>query len=219
MHNSLVYQIAIDGPAGSGKSCIAKLVAKTLGFQFINTGGMFRCYAIALRNTDLSNQDEITKVLSNSKVELKGPLLFLNGQDVTEQANSNEISMFASRIAVLKIVRDHCLVEQRKIANQQSCVMEGRDTTSVVLPNATLRIFLTASPEVRAKRRWLQSGQKESLEKITDDLKQRDYQDTNRKIAPLIFTEGCIKVDTDNLSIDEVVTLIVNLFKKEVGNV
>ncbi len=219
MHNSLVYQIAIDGPAGSGKSCIAKLVAKSLGFQFINTGGMFRCYAIALKDTDLSNEHLIKQVLQNSKVELKGALLFLNGVDVTEQANSNEISMLASRIAIIKSVRQHCLVEQRLIASKQSCVMEGRDTTSVVLPNATLKIFLTASPEVRAKRRWLQSGQKLSLEKITEDLKQRDYQDINRKIAPLVFTPGCIKVDTDNLTIDEVVELIIQLFKKEVGNV
>ncbi len=219
MHNSLVYQIAIDGPAGSGKSCIAKLVAKKLGFQFINTGGMFRCYAIALKNTDLSDEQAVKKVLDNSNVKLQGALLFLNNKDVTELANSNEISIFASRVALLKSVRDKCLIEQRDIASKQSSVMEGRDTTSVVLPNATLRIFLTASPEVRAKRRWLQSGQIEPLEKITQDLKERDYQDTNRKIAPLIFTEGCIKINTDNLTIDQTADLIIDLFKKEVNNV
>ncbi|MDE7433769.1 MAG: (d)CMP kinase [Mycoplasmoidaceae bacterium] len=148
-----VYQIAIDGPAGSGKSSIAKLVAKKLGFQFINTGGMFRCYAIALKDCDLSNEQAIKEILNKSHVKLEGPKLFLNDQDVTDLANSAPVSLYASKIATIKTVREKCLVEQREIASKQSCVMEGRDTTSVVLPNATLRIFLDASVDVRARRR------------------------------------------------------------------
>ncbi len=214
-----IYQIAIDGPAGSGKSSIAKLVAKKLNFLFINTGGMFRCYAIALSNADISNESEVQKVLDSSKVDLEEDQLFLNGQNVTALANSANIGLLASKIATLKIVRDKCLQEQRKIASKKSCVMEGRDTTSVVLPNATLKIFLTASVDVRAERRWKQLNEIKSLEEIKKEVIARDYQDTHRKIAPLIFTEGCKKIDTDQLTIESSADLIISLFNKEIGNV
>lgn len=217
--NKSVYQIAIDGPAGSGKSSIAKLVAKKLNFQFINTGGMFRCYAIALKNVDLNNENELRRALKSAKVELKGDQLFLNGDNVTDLANSAEISLIASKIATNKIVREQCLIEQRMIASKQNCVMEGRDTTSVVLPNATLKIFLTASVEIRAKRRWEQAQKTQPLDQVTKDLIARDYQDTHRKVAPLIFTDACKKIDGDNLTVEQTADLIIDLFKKETGNV
>lgn len=214
-----IYQIAIDGPAGSGKSTIAKQVAKRLNFQFINTGGMFRCYAIALQNTNLDDSNEVKKVLEQSKVTLQEDKLFLNNNDVTELANSASISKLASKIATMKIVRDTCLVQQREIASQQSCVMEGRDTTSVVLPNATLKIFLVDNIDVRAKRRWEQSGKVDSLENVKKALMERDYQDTHREIAPLIKTPGCKEIDGSYNTIDQTVNLIIDLFNKEIGNV
>ncbi len=214
-----IYQIAIDGPAGSGKSTIAKKVAKKLNFQFINTGGMFRCYAIALKNTNLDNVNEIKRVLNSSKVELQEDKLFLNNEDVTELANSTSIGKLASNIATMKIVRDICLIQQRQIASMQSCVMEGRDTTSVVLPNATLKIFLIDNIDIRAKRRWEQSGKTDSLENVKKALIERDYQDTHRKIAPLIKTPGCKEIDGSNNTVDQTVNLIIDLFNKEIGNV
>jgi cytidylate kinase len=147
------YQIAIDGPAGAGKSTIAQLVAKQLNFLFINTGGMYRCYAIALKNTDLNNLPAVSQVLKSNQVTLEGQRLFLNGVDVTNEAYTSEISGLASTIGTIKIVRQKCVLDQQAIAQGHNVVMEGRDTTTVVLPNATLKVFLTASPEVRAHRR------------------------------------------------------------------
>jgi cytidylate kinase len=148
-----VYQIAIDGPGGAGKSTIAQEVAKRLGFLFINTGGMYRCYAIALKNTDISNLEQIKQVLYNNHVTFTPERLYLNGTDVTKECYTASISMLASKIGTIAAVREKCVKDQQKIAEGQSCVMEGRDTTTVVLPNATLKIFLTASIDTRANRR------------------------------------------------------------------
>lgn len=214
-----VYQIAIDGPAGSGKSTIAKLVASELKFKFINTGAMYRCYAITLLNTDLSNADALVYVLSQIEIKLAGEKIYLDGRDVTEFANSPEIGAYASKIAKIPVVRQFALEQQRQMASKQSCVMEGRDITSVVLPNATLKVFLTASVEVRAKRRWLQLKKSEPLEKIEEDIRKRDYQDTHRKIAPLIATPGCKKVNTDYINIVQTVDLIICMFREVIKNV
>ncbi|GHU32316.1 hypothetical protein FACS1894166_05400 [Bacilli bacterium] len=148
-----VYQIAIDGPGGAGKSTIAIEVARRLNFLFINTGGMYRCYAIALQNTDLKNLNEVQRVLDANKVTLTPDKLYLNDQDVTKQCYTNEIAMLASTIGTIGIVRTKCVKDQQAIAAGQSCVMEGRDITTVVLPQATLKVFLTASVETRAERR------------------------------------------------------------------
>jgi cytidylate kinase len=151
--NKKVFQIAIDGPGGAGKSTIAQEVAKRLNFLFINTGGMYRCYAIALKEIDLSNLELVKTVLNENTVKLTPDRLYLNDVDVTKECYTAPIAMLASKIGTIKIVRDKCLKDQQEIAAGQSCVMEGRDTTTVVLPNATLKIYLTASLEIRAKRR------------------------------------------------------------------
>jgi cytidylate kinase len=148
-----VYQIAIDGPGGAGKSTIAVEVAKRLNFLFINTGGMYRCYAIALQNTDLKDLNAVQKVLDSNKVTLTPDRLYLNGQDVTKQCYTDKTAMLASTIGTIGIVRTKCVKDQQAIAAGQSCVMEGRDITTVVLPHATLKVFLTASVETRAERR------------------------------------------------------------------
>jgi cytidylate kinase len=148
-----VYQIAIDGPGGAGKSTIAQEVAKRLGFLFINTGGMYRCYAIALKDTDLTNIEKVKTILNTNKVTLTPDRLFLNDKDVTKECYTPTIAMLASKIGTIPAVREKCVKDQQQIALGQSCVMEGRDTTTVVLPNATLKIFLTASLDTRANRR------------------------------------------------------------------
>jgi cytidylate kinase len=148
-----IFQIAIDGPGGAGKSTIAQEVAKRLKFLFINTGGMYRCYAIALKNTNLTNINLVKTVLNNNKVTITPNRLFLNDKDVTKECYTAPIAMLASKIGTIPAVREKCVKDQQEIARGQSCVMEGRDTTTVVLPNATLKIFLTASLQTRAKRR------------------------------------------------------------------
>jgi cytidylate kinase len=159
-----IYQIAIDGPGGAGKSTIAKAVAKKLNFLFINTGGMYRCYAIALQGVDLTNLSLVKQIMEQNKVNLDGDGLLLNDKDVTEQCANPNIAMLASTIGTIGLVREKCVKDQQAIAAGQNCIMEGRDTTTVVLPHATLKIYLTASIDVRAKRRWLQNNKTQDIE-------------------------------------------------------
>ncbi|MDR3329927.1 MAG: (d)CMP kinase [Mycoplasmataceae bacterium] len=208
-----VRQIAIDGPGGAGKSTIAQAVAKKLGFLFINTGGMYRCYGIALQNADLTNIDEVKKILNENKVMLTPDKLYLNNKDVTAECYTAPIAMLASKIGTIGAVREKCVKDQQIIAAGQSCVMEGRDTTTVVLPNATLKVFLTASLETRAKRRWLQNNKRELLEDIKNDLVTRDYQDSHRAIAPLMKAPDAITIDTDGKSFDENVQQVIRAFE------
>ena len=158
MENKKVYQIAIDGPSGVGKSSIARDISKKLGFVYINTGAMYRCYSLALINNDVSIEDidQVMKTLKSNRVELIGESVFLNGKDVTDQLNNPKIAALASKIGTIKEVREKCVADQQKIANGINCVMEGRDITSVVLPNATLKVYLDADVKLRAERRWKQ---------------------------------------------------------------
>lgn len=211
------YQIAIDGPGGAGKSSIAKAIAKELGLLFINTGAMYRCYGIALKKTDLNNLDLVKQILDSNKVMLNGDNVFLNGQDVTVEAYTPPIAALASKIGTIPMVRKKCVADQQAIAAGQNCIMEGRDTTTVVLPNATLKIYLTASIKTRVKRRWLQINKSESLTNIEEDLIERDHQDTHRAIDPLTIADDAIIINTDNLTIKQVKEQIIDLFniKKE----
>ena len=149
------YQIGIDGPSGVGKSSIAKNICKRLGYLFINTGGMYRCYALALLNnkTDINNIDEVLKVLRSNEVTLKEDQLFLNGEDVTAKVADPTVAALASKIGTIGEVRKYCVAAQPKIAEGVNCVMEGRDITSVVLPNATLKVYLDAPVDLRETRR------------------------------------------------------------------
>ena len=216
MENKKVYQIAIDGPSGVGKSSIARDISKKLGFVYINTGAMYRCYSLALINNDASIEDidQVMKTLKSNRVELIGESVFLNGKDVTDQLNNPKIAALASKIGTIKEVREKCVADQQKIANGINCVMEGRDITSVVLPNATLKVYLDADVKLRAKRRWKQYNCNEPYEMVMKKIIDRDYQDTHRAFSPLIKVKDAFTIYDTGSTIEEVSQMIIKKFKE-----
>lgn len=208
-----MFNIAIDGPAGAGKSSIARAVSKELGFIYVDTGALYRAvglYAIK-NNIDTKDSERVTSMLSNVSVELKfsdgEQCVFLNGSDVSADIRFPEASMAASNVSAIPSVRTFLFDLQRKIASENNCIMDGRDIGTVVLPNASLKIFLTASPEARAKRRYdelVAKGTDVDYNDVLADLNERDYQDTHREIAPLKPAEDSVILDTTNLTFAEV---------------
>ena len=208
------YAIAIDGPAGAGKSTIAKALAKELGFRYVDTGAIYRTVAYFLDLLGVSPKDvdgveryidELTIVIEYDE-EGKQHML-MNGMDVTGEIRTQDISQKASLVSAHAVVREVLLDMQRDVAKQYNVIMDGRDIGTVVLPKADVKIFLTAEPEVRAKRRYdelIARGQKANLDTILKEIKQRDYQDTHREIAPLKMARDSIKLDTSELDIDGV---------------
>ena len=218
------FHIAIDGPVAAGKGTVAKLVAQRLGFLYVDTGAMYRVTALlALRNNvDASNEAAVAALLPKAKLEMRNPnenekdgrltTVFLDGEDVSWKIRTPEVSNSASKVAALKKIREYLVQKQQEIAKDQNVIMEGRDITFKVLPQADLKIFLTASDETRAKRRHheLQSrGVDVSYEEVYGDLQQRDKQDMERDVDPLHIVPGAWVIDTSQLSIEEVVELIV----------
>lgn len=216
MENKKVYQIAIDGPSGAGKSSIARDISKKLGFVYINTGAMYRCYSLALINNNVSIEDidQVMKTLKSNRVELIGESVFLNGKDVTDQLNNPKIAALASKIGTIKEVREKCVADQQKIANGINCVMEGRDITSVVLPNATLKVYLDADVKLRAERRWKQYNCNEPYEIVMKKIIDRDYQDTHRAFSPLIKVKDAFTIYDTGSTIEEVSQMIIKKFKE-----
>lgn len=216
MENKKVYQIAIDGPSGVGKSSIARDISKKLGFVYINTGAMYRCYSLALINNNVSIEDidQVMKTLKSNRVELIGESVFLNGKDVTDQLNNPRIAALASKIGTIKEVREKCVADQQKIANGINCVMEGRDITSVVLPNATLKVYLDADVKLRAERRWKQYNCNEPYEIVMKKIIDRDYQDTHRAFSPLIKVKDAFTIYDTGSTIEEVSQMIIKKFKE-----
>ena len=216
MENKKVYQIAIDGPSGVGKSSIARDISKKLGFVYINTGAMYRCYSLALINNNVSIEDidQVMKTLKSNRVELIGESVFLNGKDVTDQLNNPKIAALASKIGTIKEVREKCVADQQKIANGINCVMEGRDITSVVLPNATLKVYLDADVKLRAERRWKQYNCNEPYEIVMKKIIDRDYQDTHRAFSPLIKVNDAFIIYDTGSTIEEVSQMIIKKFKE-----
>ncbi|MBQ6954871.1 MAG: (d)CMP kinase [Mycoplasma sp.] len=216
MENKKVYQIAIDGPSGVGKSSIARDISKKLGFVYINTGAMYRCYSLALINNNVSIEDidQVMKTLKSNRVELIGESVFLNGKDVTDQLNNPKIAALASKIGTIKEVREKCVADQQKIANGINCVMEGRDITSVVLPNATLKVYLDADVKLRAERRWKQYNCNEPYEIVMKKIIDRDYQDTHRAFSPLIKVKDAFTIYDTGSTIEEVSQMIIKKFKE-----
>ena len=208
------YAIAIDGPAGAGKSTIAKALAKELGFRYVDTGAIYRTVAYFLDLLGISPKDvdgveryidELTIVIEYDE-EGKQHML-MNGMDVTDEIRTQDISQKASLVSAHAVVREVLLDMQRDVAKQYNVIMDGRDIGTVVLPKANVKIFLTATPEVRAKRRYdelIAKGQKAQLDTILKEIIQRDYQDTHREIAPLKMARDSIKLDTSGLDIDGV---------------
>lgn len=219
--------IAIDGPAGAGKSTIARKLAAELGYHYVDTGAIYRTVAyffdlwgVAPKDIDGIQRyiDELTVGLFYDEEGLQHMLM--NGMDVTDDIRTQEIGQKASIISANAIVREMLLDMQRDVAQEYDVIMDGRDIGSVVLPKATVKIFLTASPEVRAQRRTEElkaKGQKANYETVLKEIQQRDYQDTHRQVAPLKMTRDSIKVDTSDMTLEQVVSAIRDIVHQKVG--
>lgn len=207
-------RIAIDGPSGSGKSSVAKAVAKRLGLLHLDTGGMYRTLGYKVIKDGLSLEN-IEEVLKNLDLKIVNKKFFLDGEDVSEKIRSNEVSKIASKVSSIKSVREYMVNLQREISSNNDVILDGRDIGTVVFPNAEVKIYLTASPEVRANRRYLEDGSL-SYEKILEDILKRDYDDSHREHSPLKVADGAKIIDTDNLSFEEVVEKIIGVIKNEI---
>jgi cytidylate kinase len=201
--------IALDGPTGAGKSTIAKLIAKNLGFNYLDTGALYRAIALALRKNGINPEDSnerLMDVLHRTDISYTDGKVFLHGRDISEDIRSREIDHYSSVFSTRKIVRDFLFDIQRNYALTDNIVVEGRDTTTVVFPNAWKKIYLDASLQERAKRRYLQykeKGMHISMEESIKNLKERDKRDSNRDIAPLKKADGAFAIDSSNLSIEQ----------------
>ena len=214
--------IAIDGPSAAGKSTISKKVAKNLNYIHLDSGAMYRsaAYKALKENIDLADEEKLVKMLQKTSIQLTvdGRVL-LDNEDVSKEIRTEQISMSASLISKLSGVREILVAEQRKMALDKGYIMDGRDIGTVVLKDAEVKIFLTASVEARAKRRYLQdkeAGMDVSLEVLKEEIEKRDYQDTHREVSPLKKAEDAIVVDSSDLSIDEVVSEILDIINKKV---
>ncbi|MFA7636585.1 MAG: (d)CMP kinase [Monoglobales bacterium] len=214
------YAIAIDGPGGAGKSTIAKIIAKKLGCVYIDTGAMYRAVGLfAVRSgIDTENAAELEKVLGDIEIDienLNGEMhIFLCGEDVSEKIRTPEISMAASNVAKAVPVRLKLVELQRKLAEKNSVIMDGRDIGSYVLPNADAKIYLTADVEDRAKRRFdelILKGSDVKLDDVLEDMKKRDFNDSNRDFAPLCKADDAILVDTTGMELEDSVEKIFNI--------
>ena len=217
-------RIAIDGPAAAGKSTIAKIIAKNLGYTYIDTGAMYRACTYLCMSKGLNCQDEkiCYETCKDIKIELKPDNTVLcNGDDVTRVIRSTEVSGNVSYIAAMKSIRLLLSEKQKEIAKSQNVVMDGRDIGTYVIPDAEVKIFMIASVECRAQRRYKENLEKHipcTIEDIREDVKKRDYIDSHRDFAPLKKAQDAIEVDTSPLTIPQVVDTITEIIKKKLGN-
>lgn len=213
--------VAIDGPSGSGKTTVARLIAKELGFNYLDTGALYRAVALALRNNAIepeASDDKITDVLSKNYISFNNGRVFLNGLDVSEDIRSTEIDHYSSVFSARKLVRDFLLDAQRDAALNSDLVVEGRDTTTVVFPEARKKIYLDASLEERAKRRYLQYKGKNidiSMDESIRSIINRDLRDASRGIAPLKKASEALALDSSNLSIELVIKKILDFIRTD----
>ena len=215
--------VAVDGPAGSGKSTITKMVAKSLGFNYVDTGAMYRALTFNFLSNNLSELDEerIKELLSKVQFRVEYvdgvQYVYVNDEEVSDKIRTAEVSKYTSLFAKSPAVREFLIDTQRHLAGSNNIIMDGRDIASVVLPNADVKIFLTASVEERARRRVLdferQGIENVDFEKVKEDIKARDWQDENRDIAPLVQVESATLLDTTSLTIEEVVAKMTELVK------
>lgn len=218
--------VALDGPAGAGKSSIAKKAAKALDYIYIDTGALYRTIGLAAarRNVEPIPSNEVEKLLSEIKVDLTfneqgEQIVLLDNEDVSGLIRTPEASMMASKISAIPAVRAYLLDLQRSMAKSRNVIMDGRDIGTVVLPDAQVKIFLTASPEVRAERRYkelVEKGMNVNYDDILNDVIERDYNDTHRETAPLKPADGCIIVDTTDIDFEQSVEKIISVIKENV---
>lgn len=222
-----MYNIAIDGPAGAGKSSIAKALSKKLGFIYIDTGAMYRAVALFFLENGIkdSSDNEIDKLLDKLDINIKytdgEQRVFLNNVDVSDKLRQEEIGKLASRFSAVKSVREKLVALQRKLAKKENVIMDGRDIGTVVLPNADIKIYLSAGSKVRAKRRYLEliekGFDKAALDEkaIENEIIKRDEADMNREISPLKKAEDAYCLDTSDMTFNEVVSKILDMVEKE----
>lgn len=225
---SKYISIALDGPAGAGKSTMAKRVARQLNYVYVDTGAIYRTigYHIALYGIGPKDIDGVTRLIDDVNIEIaydeKGTQrMILNGSDVTDELRTPQMSDYASKISTMKVVRDYLLDVQRDLARKHNVIMDGRDIGTVVLPRADVKIYLTASAEVRAKRRLdelVAKGEKNlTFQKVLKDIEERDYRDMNRPVAPLKQARDAVLLDTSDKTIDESVAAILEIIEKRIG--
>lgn len=218
--------VAIDGPAGAGKSTLARQLARELGYRYVDTGAIYRtvAYFFDLWGVSPKDIDGIRRYIDELTIKIEYDEeglqhMIMNGMDVTGDIRTQEISQKASLISAHAIVREMLLDMQRQVAEEYDVVMDGRDIGTVVLPKATVKIFLTASPEVRANRRTrelLEKGQKANFDQILKEIQQRDYQDTHREVAPLKMARDSVKLDTSELNIAETLEAMKRIVAEKV---
>ena len=223
-----MISVAIDGPSGAGKSTLARRLAADLGYVYVDTGAIYRTIGLFLQICGISPKDVdgITRLIDDAAIQIEydnagAQHMILNGQDVTEDLRTEEMGSYASQISALKVVRDVLLDLQRDLAATRNVVMDGRDIGTVVLPKADVKIFLTASPEVRAQRRLLElrekGNKKATLEHVLEDIRQRDLRDTTRAVAPLKQAPDAVVLDTSSLSPEESAAAILAIVEKRLA--
>lgn len=222
-----MMNVAIDGPVGAGKSTIAKECAKRLGYIYVDTGALYRATGLFCKRNGIEisqeNADKIEKAITTGlsleiRLENGTQLVFMNGENVSEEIRLPEISMAASAVSAIPCVRKFLLDTQRKVAGENNVIMDGRDIGTVILPDAQVKIFITAKPEIRAKRRYdelIAKGIDAKFEDVLNDLNTRDYNDSHRDVAPLKQADDAVLLDTSEFDFEQSVQAVINLIEKE----
>ena len=213
-----IYQVAIDGPSGAGKSTIAKAVARQLGIDYIDTGAMYRAigYKVKSQGVDPADEDAVRAMLADTEIDLRQGEVYLDEENVSALIRTPEMSMMASVCSQIPAVREKLVQLQREMGRRKSVIMDGRDIGTNVLKDAKYKIYLTASAEERARRRFLElqeKGENQSYEDVLEDIKQRDHNDMTRELNPLRKAEDAIELDTTGLNIDQVVAKVLEIVR------
>lgn len=217
-----MIRVAIDGPGGTGKSSIARAVAERLGLEYIDTGAMYRAMGLKSLRMGVSPEDveAVEKMLADTEIDFNDNHMYLDGEDVSGLIRTNEISMAASDISKLPCVRAKADALSKHLASTRNVIMEGRDIGTIVIPDAEVKIFMTAAPEVRAKRRYLQlleAGKPADYEQIFDEIQKRDYQDSHRDYHPLKQADDAVLLDTSDMNKEENIEAVIDLIREKTG--